>query len=95
MRSTRETLRDLERSTGRRISSASGGGGGGSAGGGGPVEVPKGAIVREDSRGNQIIELPEYTGSEYADIDWTEFDWDEVYDDVGDEDEDSYGEDAA
>jgi hypothetical protein len=40
-----------------------------------------------------VEELPEYIGPEWGDIDWGDFDYDDALDDVGEEDEDSYGED--
>lgn len=45
--------------------------------------------------GEEPGEFPEYLGATFDEIDWTEFDWDDVYEDVGDEDEDQYGEDAS
>lgn len=56
--------------------------------GGGGYELPK-------SLQNEFGGLVEYIGEEFGEIDWADFDYDDVYDDVGDEDEDSYGEDAA
>lgn len=38
--------------------------------------------------------LEEYEGQEFEEIDFGDFDWDDAYDDVGDEDSDTYGEDA-
>lgn len=53
-----------------------------------PVRQQRDSDIEFDS-------LPEFIeGAEYDDIDWTEFDWDDVYDDVGDEDEDLYGEES-
>lgn len=51
-------------------------------------EIPKGEQ-------NEFGGMVEYIGDEFGDIDWDSFDYDDAYDDVGDEDEDSYGEDAA
>jgi hypothetical protein len=56
--------------------------------------IPAGAIVHEDEDGGEFIELPEYVGPTFEETDFSDFDYDDLYDDVGDEDEDSYGEDA-
>lgn len=42
-----------------------------------------------------IEEVPYYEGPTFDEIDWQDWDFDDVYDDVGDEEEDQYGEDMA
>lgn len=41
-----------------------------------------------------IEEVPYYEGPTFDEIDWDDADFDDVYDDVGDEEEEQYGEDA-
>lgn len=82
----RETIRELlrqQRQVGR--------------GEGAAYEAPPEGPVRprEYEGGEEPGEFPEYLGATFDEIDWTEFDWDDVYEDVGDEDEDQYGEDAS
>ena len=54
--------------------------------------VPDGAVnVQYNSSGEvESFELPHYTGAEWDEIDWDEFGWEDIFDDVGDEEEDSY-----
>lgn len=52
--------------------------------------------MKYDADGNALsFTLPDYTGQEFGEMEWGEFDWDDLMDDYGDEEEDSYGEDAA
>lgn len=62
-----------------------------------PLNVPEGAtnIVYDDEGDIESFDLPRYIGEEWSDIDFDDFDWDDIFDDVGDEDEDMYGEDSA
>lgn len=60
--------------------------------GGEPFDIPRGAIVIDKEAGT--FELPPIIEGYPGDA-WDAMDWDDYYDDVGDEDADSYGEDAA
>jgi hypothetical protein len=59
-----------------------------------PFNPPEGAIITErNSRGEpEAFELPDYTGDTFEDTDFG--DWDTILEDVGDEDDDQYGEDS-
>lgn len=59
--------------------------------------MPAGAENIKYNRAGKVesFELPDYVGDEFGDIDWEEYDYEEAYDEVGDEDEDSYGEDGS
>lgn len=84
----RETIRELLRQQRDQLR------GGGQAAG---YEAPEQPLrPREYAEGGEEPgEFPEYLGATFDEIDWTEFDWDNVYDEVGDENEDQYGEDAS
>jgi hypothetical protein len=92
LRQTRETLRDVTRTPKERAKK------GGSNSGSGredvSFDIPRGAIVHKDKSG-EWFELPPYTGDTFDEIEWGDYDFDDAYELVGDEDEDSYGEDAA
>lgn len=52
------------------------------------------AILADEGASRDVEEIPYYQGQTWDEIDWQDADFDYAYDDVGDEDEDSYGEDA-
>ena len=97
LRATRAALRDVQR-TPKSRGRLSGDEGSAPDRPTRPIEsfdAPPGAITRTDSSGNEFIELPEYVGPTFEETDFGDFDFDDIYDDVGDEEEDSYGEDAS
>jgi hypothetical protein len=53
----------------------------------GPNELPK-------QYQNEFGGIEEFLGDDWGDIDFSDFDYADIYDDVGEEEEDSYSEDA-
>jgi len=59
-------------------------------------DLPHGATDIRYVEGTREVEsfiMPDYVGPQFDEMEWGN-DWDETYDDVGEEDEDSYAEDA-